>query len=47
MPLSSLLYRSRATVAALVRSDGIAGRLVVAWLAFTVLLGGYWLQLDH
>lgn len=47
MPLSSFLYRSRATVAALVRSDGIAGRLVVAWLAFTVLLGGYWLQLDH
>ncbi|MBV2262036.1 MAG: diguanylate cyclase [Thauera sp.] len=47
MPLSSLPSRSRTAVATLFRGDAIAGRLVAAWMAFAVLLGGYWLQLDH
>jgi diguanylate cyclase (GGDEF)-like protein/PAS domain S-box-containing protein len=47
LPLPTFLTRSHARVTALFRSDKVAGGLVAAWLAFTTLLGGYWLQLEH
>lgn len=41
-----LLARPSADVAAIFRGDRVVGRLLGAWMALAVVLGGYWIQLD-